>query len=98
MPKIVLSSVVAIIMLSPILASATPRTGDKPGRAQNVVLKAEWERAQLIGGYEDPLTALFNVFNGTVTERTLQPKISVQESETIEQYKTRVAKETPKRQ
>lgn len=93
MQKLVLSGVAAIMAAAPVITEANPRTGDNPGRTQNVVLKAEWERARAIGGYEDPFTAFANVLNGTVSERTIQPKIRVQDNEDFEQYKARVSKE-----
>lgn len=99
MQKLAISGLAALFAFAPFMAQAGSLTGDNPGENQGVVIEAEWERAQAIGGYEDPFTALANVFSGTVNERTIQPKILVFENETIEQYRARVGKtDTVRRQ
>lgn len=92
MQKLAIIGLAAMMAVTPLMAQAGSLTGDNPGENQGVVIKAEWERAQAIGGYEDPFTALANLFSGTVTERTYQPKILVFENEDIDQYRARVGK------
>ncbi len=92
MQKLAIAGVAAVITFSPLMARASSLTGDNPGENQGVVIEAEWERAQAIGGYEDPFTALANLFSGDVTDRTYQPKITVYENEDIDQYRARVGK------
>ncbi|MEM7059531.1 MAG: hypothetical protein AAF557_18250 [Pseudomonadota bacterium] len=99
MRKLALTGLVAVMALSPLLAQAGPRnSGDNAAQEQNLLLRAEWERAKQIGGYEDPITALVNLFNGTPTVRTIQPKLQVNGNETFEEYKRRIAQDLSRQQ
>ena len=90
MQKLAFSGLVAVMAFTPLITQANPLTGDNPGENQGVVIEAEWERAKAIGGYEDPFTAVANLFSGNATDRTFQPKITVYENEDIDQYRARV--------
>ena len=76
-------------------AQAGPRVGgDGNTTAERLLLqRAEWDRARKIGGYEDPITALTNLFNGTATKRTIQPTLEAVGNETFQDYQERIDKQ-----
>jgi len=70
--------------IAPALAEAREM---RERQQQNLLLRAEWERARAIGGYEDPFTALRNLFSGNATERTVQPMLRIDGSTTIQELR-----------
>lgn len=40
------------------------------------ILKEEFRRSREVGGSTDPITALFNLFSGTATERDVRPGVN----------------------
>ncbi|MEM9140499.1 MAG: hypothetical protein AAGB15_11790 [Pseudomonadota bacterium] len=86
-----LTLLIALMIAPATLTQAGPRlSGESTAAEQNLLLRAEWERARLIGGYEDPITALRNLFNGTPTKRTIQPRLNAFGNETIEAYRAQI--------
>ena len=50
--------------------------GSRDGWKQQQMLKEEFRRAREVGGYNDPITALMNLLNGTATERDIRPGVN----------------------
>lgn len=93
MRTLALSGLAAVMAFSPLLAEAGPRRADNATQEQLLLLRAEFERAQQIGGYEDPITALINLFGGETTERTVQRPLQANGNETFESYKEQIAED-----
>ena len=43
---------------------------------QQQILQEEFRRAREAGGYNDPITALINLFSGTATEQDIRPAVN----------------------
>lgn len=84
---LLLLSALSVIVATPLVHAGPRVAGESTAAEQNLLLRAEWERARLIGGYEDPFTALANLLNGTPSDRTIQPRLEAIGNETIESYR-----------